>query len=202
MVPEQGAGENKKAYAAFCDYARLGAGRSLSLLVKTYQTATKPLPPTKRITTLKEWSSKYHWQVRVAAYDKAIQAELEAAAAARRREVMESGLALDFERTRELKRLAVLLLEEIHTEEKRWLPDVKQIGSGAFAERVDIVRFNAALIEQFRGTLNDIALEKNERKQNIQHSGPGGGPIEVDVSGAKETLARKLADLAVRSATP
>lgn len=201
MLPEQGTGEGKKAYAAFCDYALLGAGRSLASLVKTYQSYTKPAPPTKHLRTLKGWSSLYQWQNRVTAYDKAIQTELETAAAAARRAVMESGLAKDYERVRELKTLAELLRGEVFDDDKRWLPDVKQIGSGAFAERVDIVRFNAALIEQYRGALNDIALEVGDRKLRQEVTGANGGPIEVDVTGAKETLARKLADLAVRSAT-
>lgn len=60
---------------------------------------------------------------------------------------------------------------------KVWLPDVKQIGGGEHAERVDIVRFNAALIEQYRGTLDDIAKEKGERKQKMEVTGKDGGAI-------------------------
>jgi hypothetical protein len=60
---------------------------------------------------------------------------------------------------------------------KVWLPDVKQIGGGEHAERVDIVRFNAALIEQYRGTLDDLAKETGGRKQKMEVTGKDGGPV-------------------------
>lgn len=54
-----------------------------------------------------------------------------------------------------------------------WVHDVKQIGSGDTAERVDIVRFNAALIEQLRGALDDIAKETGGRVQRQEVNGKG-----------------------------
>lgn len=63
-----------------------------------------------------------------------------------------------------------------------WLKDVKQIGSGESAERVDIVRFNAAMFEQLRGTLDDIAKEVGGRVQRQEVSGKNGGVIETKSS--------------------
>lgn len=79
--------------------------------------------------------------------------------------MMSEGFALDHIRVRSLKLLAARLEEEIGQEDKVWLPDVKQIGAGDDAERVDLVRFNAPLIEQFRGALADIAEETGGRQK-------------------------------------
>ncbi len=61
--------ETPRAAQAFQDYVAIGPARSLSRLIElyhdTHQSATKP-PPTKRLDTLKEWSTKYGWQDRIA----------------------------------------------------------------------------------------------------------------------------------------
>lgn len=62
-------GESAKAHAALVDYAALGPGRSLDRLADRYRTETKARPPTTRRATLAAWSTTYHWQDRVAAYD-------------------------------------------------------------------------------------------------------------------------------------
>jgi hypothetical protein len=90
---------------------------------------------------------------------------------ARRIEILTSGYALKHERVRSLNKLAELLLDEANEEDKRWCPDVKSIGSGPGAERVDIVRFNGSLIEQARKTLDDIAAEMGERVAKHELSG-------------------------------
>lgn len=64
--------EQPKHYRAFSDYLDLGVARSLARLLELYtnrhQSATKAAP-TIRLRTLKDWSGKYEWQERVAAYD-------------------------------------------------------------------------------------------------------------------------------------
>jgi hypothetical protein len=74
-----------------------------------------------------------------------------------------------------------------------WLPDVKQVGSGENAERVDIVKFNSALIAEYRSTLADLAAETGGRrqKQEVEHTGKNGGPIETTV---KHDLSRLSVD--------
>jgi hypothetical protein len=56
-----------------------------------------------------------------------------------------------------------------------WVPDVKQIGSGADAERVDIEHFNSAIISEYRATLDDIAKETGGRVQKQQTDLTSGG---------------------------
>lgn len=69
-----------KAAEAFADYVDLGPKRSLEALVDRYKFASKPVP-TKRINTLKDWSSKYQWQARISeAVTQAVTRKLELAA--------------------------------------------------------------------------------------------------------------------------
>lgn len=92
-------------------------------------------------------------------------------------------MALDFERTDELKGLAHFLIEQIYETGEDgvyhnvWLPDVKQIGSGSNVERVDIERFNAAIIDQLRGVLDDLAKETGGRKRSMELTGAEGTPL-------------------------
>lgn len=70
-----------KAAQAFADYAALGAGRSLDKLVTHYQSRPESAP-TRQLTSLKVWSTKYGWQDRIkrmAAEQTAEVAELERA---------------------------------------------------------------------------------------------------------------------------
>ena len=119
------------------------------------------------MNTLLRWSSRYNWAGRAALYDQAA----EDAKTARAREIMASGLALAHERVAKLQELAAFLEAQLYEKSvdgdypNVWLPDVKQIGSGKFAERVDLERFNSSLIEQYRETLDDLAKETGGRKQ-------------------------------------
>lgn len=145
----------------------MGRGRSLADLWRRFTESNQDSPPTRSYGTLKQWSKRCAWQQRADEYD----AETERQKNERRREVMDSGLALDFERVNELKRLGHFLLEQIYEQGEEgvyhnvWLPDVKQIGSGEFAERIDIERFNAAIISELRGVLDDLAKETGGRRQ-------------------------------------
>lgn len=114
------------------------------------------------------------WAQRAQAWDDHLAAKLFQALEERKTEILNSGYALYFERIADLKELAELLRDELYTEDKRWLPDVRQIGSGEDAERVDIVRFNHALIEQYRRTLDDIAAEMGERIRGLELRGSVG----------------------------
>lgn len=183
LAGERQARESKRAIWACNDYLRLGPGRSLQKLQQLYIEPSSTKPPSKHLRTLAEWSRQYGWQARAASYDAEIErrrkeqdAALEAEREARRRQIMESGLALDFERVERLKRLEGLLIQELGEideqgnlvalkEDSVWAPDVKQIGSGKFAQQVDIVRFNRAIFETIRGLLDDLAKETGGRKQ-------------------------------------
>lgn len=87
--------------------------------------------------------------------------------------ILQSGYALKHERIKVLNELAEMLLGEIKEVDKRWCPDVKSIGQGENAERVDIVRFNGSLIEQARKSLEDIAAELGERINRQELTLPG-----------------------------
>lgn len=185
--------ENHRAIQACNDYLMMGPGRSLQKLLNRYQIAPET-PPTKRIKTLKDWSAQYEWQARAALYDTAIQEQKITFAA----EALQTGLASTYERVLALKKLAGSLTAEIWEPGGKlvpgnvWLNDAKQIGKGSYAERIDLIRFNAPLIEQYRGVLDDLARETGGRKQQFEHSGPGGGPIKTEDVGLtdEERLAR------------
>lgn len=178
-------GEKLTAVQACNDWLRLGRGRSLPKLLETYTENDQELPPTRSMGTLKGWSSRYNWKDRSEEYD----AELERQKNERRRQVMESGLALDFERVDELKILAKFLRDQIYEQGESgiyhnvWLPDVKQIGSGGNVERVDIERFNAAIISELRGALDDLAKETGGRKLRQELTGPDDGDVVIKVVG-------------------
>ncbi len=104
----------------------------------------------------------------------------------RRQQVMESGLALDFERVDQLKRVGHFLIDQIYeqgedgTYHNIWLPDVKQIGSGNSAERVDIERFNAAIIGELRGVLDDLAKETGGRIKGVDVTSGGQSLFDLE----------------------
>jgi hypothetical protein len=181
-------GESNKARAAFEDYFALGPGRSLTKLLAIYKKRPKPAPPTNQLTTLKQWSTGFKWQERIAEREQAIaQEQVEGMKKAAR----ETGYAVIEQRLRDLNSLAELLNSEIYEEDKRWLPDVKQAGN----ERVDIVRFNAPLIQQFRETLNDIASELGQRVKGLELSGKGGGPLTtIDLTRLSDEQLQRIAN--------
>lgn len=176
--------ESDNAVVACNDWLRLGTGRTLSALIEKYSESFQNTPPTTSINTLKDWSKKFEWAERATEYD----ADYEAIKNAERQAVMNYGIALDYERVRKLKRLADFLEQQIYEKgigedyHNVWLPDVKQIGAGEFAERVDIERFNGELISQYRATLDDLAKEVGGRKQKTEISGADGGAIKVEWS--------------------
>lgn len=163
--------ESDKAVQACNDWLRMGAGRSLSDLHQLYTDTSQNLPITTSLGTLKVWSSSFNWAERAREFD----AGWEARKNAEREAVLNYGLAHEYERLRKLYRLAALLEAQIYergetTEEGKpgvlhnlWMPDVRQVGTGENAERVDIERFNAPLLEQYRKVLEDIAKETGGR---------------------------------------
>ena len=68
----------------------------------------------------------------------------------------------------QLNEQAEKLIAMIDDPSKVWVPDVKAIGSGPLAERVDLVQFNAALFHEIRATFDDIAKELGERVKKAE----------------------------------
>lgn len=191
-------GESNKALQACNDWLRMGPGRSLAELQRRYSRTQQNSAPTTYLNTLQRWSADYAWQDRAEAYDTGIEAQKTAYAES----IMRSGLALAHERVFFLKELVHSLAEQIWDEDggmvegKVWLRDIKIIGSGKDARELTVKRFNHHLIEQFRGALDDIAKETGGRKAILEHSGPGGKPIQTeDVTMDDKKRARKIAQL-------
>lgn len=159
-TPERRESDTDKAYRALCDYARMGPGRSLDKLHKTY-TAPSPAtePPTRSFRWLKEWSRMNDWQERVRAYDAAFQAVADEEA---EREMLE-GLALPRERVRTLKKLAGMLLTE----------DEKEGGEGDGIAWLTLTLADPRRLAQLRGLLDDLAKETGGRKQNLDVTSKG-----------------------------
>lgn len=186
--------ESYKAIQACNDYLRLGPGRTLPALVQIYTKGSEKQPPTRSYGTLKKWAATYHWRDRGAEYDVGRERQKNEYA----RQMMMSGLAVPFERVEKLKVLAGFLEGQLYEQDEEgvyhnvWLPDVKQIGAGPNAERVDIERFNAAIISEFRAALGDLAKETGGRVRKAEITGAEGGPIEmkqepIDLSGLSDS---------------
>jgi len=186
--------ETPRAGRAWADYLALGPGRSLLKLQVSYRTASSP--PTRRLKTIADWSRVFGWQGRLQALASQEARAAEQREAAYRREILETGYALSHERVAALKMLADRLLGELTAEgddSRLWVTGVKQLGGGKGAQRVEIERFNAAEVEQFRGLLDDVAREMGERVKRTELSGRDGGPMQVeDVSLTDDERIRRL----------
>lgn len=160
----------------------MGSGRTIADLAQKYTDSNSGSQPTTSYSTLRKWSSDYVWADRATEFD----AGWEARKNAERAAVLEYGLAHEYERLRKLYRLASLLEAQIYERglfnelHNLWVPDVKSIGSGEFAERVDIERFNSALIEQYRKVLEDIAKETGGRVNRTDIT-TGDKPFSLDI---------------------
>lgn len=161
LAGEQMQGEATRNIVACNDYLRLGPARSTKKLAMIYD--EQEAPPTKSWASLQAWSSRFDWFHRAEMYD----AEIEMG----RNEIAEaalySGFALPYKRVEALKRLAARLQEELAVESNLWLRDYRMLGRGRDATFAKIRRFNASLIEQFRGVLADIAEETGGRQKTL-----------------------------------
>jgi hypothetical protein len=150
--------ETSRANRALCDYCSLGCTRSLEKLLETY--ASDPAAPTHSLDTLKDWSVNYAWRARSLAFDsneRTYQANL---VAERRRNIIETGLALQYERIDKLKFAYAQLEPYISNPNYLWTRFVRKVPTpdGNF-EFIETYRFNSELFAQLRGLLSDIARE-------------------------------------------
>jgi hypothetical protein len=168
---EQKPDEPGRWYQQFERYRLLGPDRSLLAAFNQWRIEKGRKVSTRAPKTWRDAAARCSWQSRAEAWDKYCSDLVAAEAEARRLEILRSGYAQRHERVKALNDLADLLLAELQETDKRWLPDVKSVGQGQYAERVDIVRFNEAIIKEFRAALADIAAEQGDRKQQQEHSG-------------------------------
>lgn len=179
LAGERKPGETDKAVLALNDYLRMGPGRSLRDLHERYcqqsaNGAATEKPPTERLRTLAEWSSVFGWQERVNVYD----AEQDAAKTTEIQRLRTEGLAADHERIRQLGRIWAALDGEFRDGAGLWYKDIKISAKG---DTVDVDVFNAALLTQMRGILDDLAKETGGRKQAVEHSTPKDNPFKIEV---------------------
>jgi hypothetical protein len=119
----------------------------------------RPKAPGKWYETAKKWQ----WDARAAAWDVTQDEQTERAITAERKKVLRTQYALMHKRVELLNRKAEQLAGITDTPDEIWVPDVKQIGYGEFAERVDLKIFNDAAFRELREYLDDIAAELGER---------------------------------------
>lgn len=161
LIGEQQKGETHKAVLACNDYLRMGPGRSLAKQIEKYTESwpdSDQEPPTTRLNTLKNWSTKFNWVERSQQYDAMIEEQKNE----RRKEIMESGLALDFERVFELKKLSQRLLEYFENNDI-WIDVPMKIGAGKNARIELVTTYNSQMIYDLRGLLDDLAKETGGR---------------------------------------
>lgn len=114
--------ETPRAHRAWLDYLQMGDGRSLAALVARYvevrRISGKDAVPTTHLRVLETWSSVFGWQSRLQQIADEHAVEVAAEIRRQRREVFETGLGLDFERVRVLKRLAQKLIDDLLGDEE------------------------------------------------------------------------------------
>lgn len=154
--------ETAKASAAYFDYAAMGASRSLAKLAEKYGKSRA------YVGQLERWSSEFAWQSRVKVYDAEQVKAQEEVMAEEKAKVLRTNFALMHKRVEVLDRITEKLLAYTEDEDKVWLPDVKAIGNGPGAERVDLIAFNDALFKEVREYLTDIAEETGGRIKKTQ----------------------------------
>jgi len=144
------------------------------------QSKIREKPPGVWYEIAKDW----RWEERAAAWDKHIDRQLDQEIAAERKRVLRTELALQHKRIELLNRKALQLAEITDDESGIWIPDVKSVGFGPDAKRVDLVQFNDAAFRELREYLTDIADEMGERvkltKQEV--TGRDGAPLPMSTA--------------------
>jgi hypothetical protein len=204
--------ETKRSNQAFRHYAMLGASRSIEKLFdafpQLFPSDSGVIAPTKSIHTLRDWSGDFHWVERANRFDEIQNEKDRATYEARRKEIMESGLALTHERVEELKGIYTRLKGYLADQKNIWLPDVKSVRVGSALEstpegkmrevgeyeRVEFVRFNSPLFEKMFEALEALAAETGGRAKRNELTGKDGGAIQfTDISSDDLAKARQAA---------
>jgi hypothetical protein len=150
-------------YGRFMAFLRLGTKRSVN---GARSKALKKSQENSRANAGPEWyeaAKEWRWEERARAYDDLVRAEEDRVIAEEREKVLRSGFALQHKRIQALQKLTDKLIEMTDDEEKIWMPDVKSVGTGPTAERVDLLQFNAPLFTLIDKYLGSIASEMGER---------------------------------------
>lgn len=62
----------------------------------------------------------------------------------------------------------------------------------------DVIQRSKLRVDTRKWILSKLKPEKYGKRQRLEHSGPDGGPIEVDVDDARERLAQEISNMAER----
>jgi hypothetical protein len=79
------------------------------------------------------------------------------------KEALSEGLSRKAVRIRRLAQLAEKLEADLFDHDRLWVQEPKQVG----AQVIEVERFNAPEVKEYRGLLDDIARELGERRQSI-----------------------------------
>ena len=173
-------GESLKAVSACNDYLRMGPGRGQLRLLKLYEKlAEQPhtsMVPTLSLNAIRTWNLKFGWKTRAELFDMNVEKEKDQ----RADEALGTGLALYQERVIKLKHLADHLETFIWEDRRLW----------------NRGRFQDSLIQQYRGILDDLAMETGGRVSKTEIGGFGGSPLELGVIHVlRGTLERRFEDI-------
>jgi hypothetical protein len=92
--------------------------------------------------------------------------DLQAIQKAGEHDALSSGLAVKAERVKRLQQLAALMERDLFGG-FLWTDQVKVIGTGDAQKEVEYEEFNTAEVQQYRGTLDDIAKEMGHRRTGV-----------------------------------
>lgn len=185
-------GETQRANDALNHYYLMGSGRSFEKLIERYQDVTKSgldKPPTKRLNTLKEWSVKFQWQARIAAQKEIEDARMLATWEERRLKTREQ----DWSQSEKLRDIANQILAEapkFTTAKRQFVPGRdgqpdREIITLALNGQLAIRAIDLAV------KLARLAAEMETDKHKVEHSGPGGAPMQFTI----DDLTRARQDL-------
>ena len=166
--------ETRKSNIALWDYALMGPGRSLGKLVSKYRLNAEPLPPTRQHSRLKIWSTRYHWQDRVSAWEAIKTAEDEAQWDERRREIREGEWLRSQALLKRADRMLKFPLERVEKVET-----VYEDGRPKEVVIVEPVRWSQRDIARFMQVASELArlaAEMEQRRQALDVTS-GGKPL-------------------------
>lgn len=109
-------------------------------------------------------------------------------------QALKTGFALREKRVEALDELAGLLHQELTKGGRRWLPQVKLIGSGRQTVRVDYEVFNRSEVDALFKALDELAKETGGR--NYQLAAPGGDDEDLSDEDLAELSDEELEALA------
>jgi hypothetical protein len=161
--------ESADAVKACNDYLRLQIRSVKRLYDKYVDLGEKGVRvPSTSFRGMTLWSAKYDWQARAEAYDVVREAEEQQL----ERVILSQGVALKHRRVMRLARIEEKLFELIE-QNMHLQTRVKSVGAGERQRIVREIEFNAGLIREYRGVLDDIAKEVGGRRELNAHMQEG-----------------------------